>query len=143
MVGKLFVRRRDARVEVRVSDEGRQLLRDIFVRVVAAERDPDHEWHAPLNGPITPSSDDDDPLATLKRQSDIASNAELSFMSVNEQFLNDGEAWAWLATLQVALRSTALAHGVLSDERLATCEGSVLDEIHTLQRLLYDLANCF
>ncbi len=143
MAGMLFVRRRDARVEVRVNDEGRQLLRDIFVRVVAAERDVTHEWHAPLNAPINPSSDDDDPVATLTRQSDIASNAELSFMTVNESFLTDAEAWAWLCTIQVALRSTAVAHGVLSDERLATTEPALLEEIHTMQRFLYDLSGCF
>ena len=77
MPGKLFVRRRDGRVEVRLNDAGRAVAREIFAHVLAAEQDPDHEWHLSLNAPINPSSDVDDPLATLARQNDIASNAEL------------------------------------------------------------------
>lgn len=143
MATKLFVRRRDGRVEVRLNDEGRGVLREIFARVVAAERDVDHDWHRSLNAPINPSSDDDDPLATLARQNEIATNAELSFMTLNEQFLNDAEAWAWLSTVQVALRSTAVANGVLSDERLADCDPALLGDIRNMQRLLFDLAACF
>ncbi len=73
MAGKLFVRRRDGRVEVRLNDAGRDVVREIFGHVVAAERDPDHDWHLSLHSPINPSSDDDDPLASLSRQNEIAS----------------------------------------------------------------------
>ncbi len=143
MSSKLFVRRRDGRIEVRLSDAGRDLLREVFVHVVAAERDPDHEWHLSLNAPINPSSDDDDPLSTLARQNEIATNAELSVMTLKEQFLNEAEAWAWLSTLQVALRSTAVANGLLSDEKLASASPELLDEIRTIQQFLFDLAACF
>jgi hypothetical protein len=111
--------------------------------VVAGERDPEHEWHLSLNPPINPSSDDDDPLSTLARQSETASNAELAVMTVQEQYLTDSEAWAWLSTLQVALRSTAVANGILSDEKLESASEELLDEIHILQQFLFDLANCF
>ena len=57
----------------------------------------------------------------LARDKDIASNAELSVMTLREQFLTDAEAWAWLSTIQVALRSTAVANGILSDEKLELC----------------------
>src|SRR5665213_1580706 len=107
MAAKLFIRRRDGRIEVRLNDAGRDAIREVFAHVVASERDPDHDWHLSMNAPINPSDDHDDPLATLARQHDIASNAELSVMTLKEQFLNEAEAWAWLCTLQVALRATA------------------------------------
>ncbi len=143
MPGKLFVRRRDGRVEVRLNDAGRTVIREAFAHVVAAERDPDHDWHLSLNAPINPSKDDDDPLSALARQNEIATNAELSIMTLKEQFLNDAEAWAWLSTLQVALRSIAVVNGILSDEKLESCEHELLEEIRTIQQLLFDLAACF
>jgi len=143
VAGKLFVRRRDGRVEVRLNDAGRGVLREAFAHVVAAERDPEHDWHLSLNAPINPSRDDDDPLSSLARQNEIATNAELSVMTLKEQFLNDAEAWAWLSTLQVALRSIAVVNGILSDEKLESCEFELLQEIRTIQQLLFDLAACF
>ncbi len=142
MANKLFARRRDGRVEVRLNDAGRAAIREVFVHVVAAERDDNHEWHLSLNAPINPSSDDDDPLSTLARQHEIATNADLAIMTVAEPYLNEAEAWAWLSTLQVALRSTAVANGILSDERLESCPPEVLDDIRTIQQFLFDLAGC-
>ncbi|HEY5265287.1 MAG TPA: hypothetical protein VIJ40_00575 [Acidimicrobiales bacterium] len=143
MAGKLFIRRRDGRIEVRLNDAGRDAIREVFAHVVASERDPDHEWHLSMNAPINPSHDNDDPLSTLARQHDTATNAELSVMTLNEQFLNDAEAWAWLCTLQVALRSTAVSKGILDDEKLASCDPQLLDEIRLMQQFLFDLAACF
>ncbi len=145
MVGRhrLFVRRRDGRIEVRLNDLGRSVAREAFGHVVAAERDPEHEWHTLLNAPIDPGRDQDDPLSILNRQNEISTNAELAVVTLNEEFLNDAEAWAWLATLQVALRSTAQAHGLMSDEKLAACDEELLNYIHTLQQLLFELADCF
>lgn len=143
MSAKLFSRRRDGRVEVRLNDAGRDVIRDVFVRVLAAERDVEHEWHVSLNAPINPSHDSDDPLSTLRRQNDIATNAELCVMTMREPFLNDAEAWAWLSTLQVALRSTAVANGILSDEKLESCAPELLEAIRTIQQFLFDLAACF
>ncbi|MHB1209147.1 MAG: hypothetical protein ACYC1I_05510 [Acidimicrobiales bacterium] len=139
---RLFVRRRDGRIEVRLSDAGREVAREAFGHVVAAERDPNHEWHAGLNSPINPSKDDDDPLSMLNRQNEISTNAELAYMTLHEEFLNDAEAWAWLSTLQIALRSTAVANGLLNEEKLTECEPSLLDYIHTLQQFLFSLAEC-
>ncbi len=142
MANRLFVRRRDGRIEVRINEAGRVIAKEAFGRVVAAERDPDHEWHAGLNAPINPSSDDDDPLSMLTRQSEISTNAELAYMTLNEEFLNDAEAWAWLSTFQIALRSTAVANGLLSEEKLNACEPTLLDYVHTLQLFLFSLAEC-
>jgi hypothetical protein len=64
-------------------------------------------------------------------------------MTLKEQFLNDAEAWAWLCTIQVALRATAVSKGILSDEKLASCEPELLDEIRLMQHFLFDLAACF
>lgn len=143
MAAKLFTRRRDGRIEVRLNDMGRGVIREVFAHVLAAERDPDHEWHLSLNAPINPSSDDDDPLASLARQNEITSNAELAIMTLKDQYLNDAEGWAWLSTLQVALRSTAVVHGLLSDERLECCEPELLDDIRTMQQFLFELSACF
>jgi len=140
---KLFIRKRDGRIEVRLNDAGRDVLREVFVHVVAAERDSEHEWHLSLNAPINPSNDHDDPLSTLARQNEIATNAELSVMTLKEQFLNEAEAWAWLSTLQVALRSTAVAHGLLSDEKLGSAPPELIEEIRMMQQFLFDLAACF
>ena len=82
-------------------------------------------------------------VATLARQNDIASNAELSVMTLNEQYLTDAEGWAWLSTLQVALRSTAVVNGLLSDEKLESCPPELLEDIRTIQHFLFDLAECF
>jgi hypothetical protein len=140
---RMFVRRRDGRIEIRLNEFGRSVAREAFGHVVAAERDPDHEWHIILNSPIDPSSDQDDPVATLNREHDTSTNAELAVMTLNDQFLNDVEAWAWLCTLQVALRSTAISNGLLSDEKLAACGSDLLDYVRTLQSLLFELAECF
>lgn len=111
--------------------------------VLAAERDVDHEWHLSLRPPIDPSSDDDDPLLALARENETASNAELVVKSLNEEYLSDAEAWAWLCTLQVALRATAIAHGILSDEKLEEAPPELLETIRTLQHFLFDLSACF
>lgn len=143
MVGnKLFVRRRDGRIEVRLNEVGRAVAREAFGHVVAAERDPDHKWHASLSAPIDPASDDDDPVSTLSRQNEISTNAELAVMTLKEEFLNESEAWAWLSTLQIALRSTAEANGLMTEEKLEACQPELLDYIRTLQQFLFALAEC-
>jgi hypothetical protein len=140
---KVFTRRRDGRVEVRMNDYGRSVVRSAFANVLAAERDPDHEWHVSLSGPIDPSLDHDNPFSVLARQSETSTNAELASLTVDEQFLNDAEAWVWLTTLQVALRSVAQTNGLHSDEQLAAADEQMLDYVRTLQSLLFDLAACF
>jgi hypothetical protein len=139
---RLFVRRRDGRIEVKLNDLGRAVAREAFGHVVAAERDPDHEWHSSLNAPINPSSDQDDSVSILARQNEISTNAELAVLTLNDDFLNDAEAWAWFCTLQVALRSTAQANGLMSDEKLASAEADLLDYIRTIQQFLFELADC-
>jgi len=43
----------------------------------------------------------------------------------------------------VALRATAVANGLLSDEKLAAADPQLLDFIRTLQAYLFELAECF
>lgn len=140
---RLFVRRRDGRIEVRLNDAGRALAREAFGHVVAAERDPDHEWGATLTAPVDPTIDDDDPVTVLARQQATATNAELAVATLREEFLTDAEAWAWLCTLQVALRATAVSRGLLSDETLEAADGDLLAQVRTLQYFLFELAECF
>jgi hypothetical protein len=142
MAGRLFIRRRDGRIEVRLNDYARSIVRDAFTNVLRAEREPDHEWHVSLSGPIDPSRDEDNPVSMLTRQNETSTNAELARVTVDEEFLNDAEAWAWLTTLQVALRSTAVAKGLLTEDHLAACDDEVLTYVRTLQQFLFDLAAC-
>ena len=141
MAQRLFVRRRDGRIEVRLNDAARALAREAFARVLAAEMDPDHEWHASLNAPIDPSHDVDDPLATLSRQHEVTSNVELAIATLGEEFLTDAEAWAWLCTLQVALRATITAKGIMTSERLNEADASTREYLMTLQAFLFALAD--
>ncbi len=140
---RLFVRRRDGRIQVRLNDAGRSIAREAFGHVVAAERDPEHEWGATLTAPVDPTRDEDDPVTTLRRQQETSTNAELAVATLHEPYLTDEEAWAWLCTLQVALRATAVSRGLLSDEKLADAGDDVLGEVRTLQQFLFDLAECF
>ena len=143
MPGKLFVRRRDGRVEVRLNDYARSVARDAFVNVLSAERDPEHVWHAALSGPIDPSLDTDNPVSMLSRQNETSTNAELACVTIDESFLSENEAWAWLTTLQVALRSMSVSRGVLDDEQLANCPEDLMAWIQAVQHLLFELAACF
>ena len=142
MAGRLFIRRRDGRIEVRLNEFARSIVRDAVSNVLMAERDPDHEWHVSLSGPIDPSRDEDNPVSMLTRQNETSTNAELAGLTVDEEFLTDAEAWAWLATLQVALRSTASAKGLHSDAQLESCDEEVLHYVRTLQQFLFELAAC-
>ena len=141
MASRLFVRRRDGRIEVRLNDAGRDIAREAFANVLMAEGDPEHEWHASLNAPINPGSDVDDPLATFNRQHEVTSNVELAMATLDEEFLNDAEAWAWLCTLQVALRGFITAKGLLSADRLEESDEGAQDYIKTLQTFLFGLAD--
>jgi hypothetical protein len=140
-VAKLFVRRRDGRIEVKLNDAGRAIAREAFGRVYVAEHDAEHEWHRTLNAPIDPSKDAYDPLAVLARQSETGSNAELAVATVHEEFLNDAEAWAWLTTMQVALRATAVANNLHDEETLRESEPATLEYIRVLQDFLHGLAD--
>ncbi len=140
MAARLFARRRDGRVEVRLSDEGRAFVAATAREVAAAEGDPGHAWGAGLHAPIDPGRDADDPLAILSRQSDLASNAELVLATLAEATLSDAEAWAWFCTLQVALRSIAVANGLLDDDAWNARGGSLVEHVQTLQALLFELA---
>ncbi len=126
-----------------MNDYGRSVVRSAFANVLAAEREPDHEWHVALSGPIDPSLDQDNPVSVLARQTETSTNAELASLTVEEDFLNDAEAWVWLTTLQVALRSTAQTHGLHTDEQLAAADQEMLDYVRMIQSLLFDLAACF
>ncbi len=137
---RLFVRRRDGRVEVRLNDAGREVVREAVGHVVAAEQDPDHEWRSALSPPLDPSADVDDPVAVLARGQEISRHAELVVLTLREQFLTEAEAWAWLTTLQVALRATALSLGLIDEARLEGAPPEDLVTVRTLQQLLFDLA---
>jgi hypothetical protein len=135
----LFQRTRDGRVRVRLSDEGREFVREQFGRLRVAEEDTEHAWHQPLNQPIDPGSDDDDPLRILERQKTMATNAELALLTVDEPVLSEGEAWAWFMSLQLVLRACAEVEGISTEDDLAERSDEELMTVHVLQQLLSDL----
>ena len=79
----------------------------------------------------------------LTRQSQISTNAELAYMTRNEEFINEQEAWAWLTTMQIALRETAASNGILNDEKWNSADVELRNQIQTLQAFLFELAECF
>ena len=136
----IFIRRRDGRIEVRLNEWGRQFIKEQFTTLSVAQEDVDHDWFAPLSSPIDPSRDDDDPLRTLERQKSTASNVELALLTVDDEFLNDAEAWAWLSSLQRALRATASSMDLASAHDVEEASESDLEIVHALQQLLFELA---
>ncbi len=136
----IFIRRRDGRIEVRLNEWARQFIEQQFTTLSLAQEDVGHDWFAPLSAPIDPSRDDDDPLCTLERQKSTASNVELALLTVDEEFLNDGEAWAWLRSLQRALRATASTMDLATAQDVEVASASDLEVVHALQLLLFELA---
>jgi hypothetical protein len=140
MASKLFIRRRDGRIECRLNTPARDFVDAIAEQVERSDEDPTHEWRATLSSPINPVLDHDDPLSVLKRQSGTLSNAQLCRASVRDEFINDAEAWAWMTTLQVGLRASAAAAHVVSEEDLDTMSEHTRSQIETLQLFLFALA---
>ena len=138
-MGAIFVRRRDGRIQVRLTDEGRTFVGAQFDRLRAAEDD--DKWRPLLQLPIDPRRDDDDPLRSLQRQEAIVSNAEMASLTVHHEFLSEGEAWAWMSSLQLCLRTVATLAGVVTPDDVATRTHEELSEILGLQQLLFDLAS--
>jgi hypothetical protein len=136
----LFVRRRDGRIEVRLNEFARQFVRDQLTTLSLAQEDAHHAWYAPLSAPIDPSRDDDDPLRTLERQKASATNVELALMTVDDEFLNEAEAWAWLSSLQRALRALASTLELASLDDVRECEHIEIEIVVSLQQLLFALA---
>lgn len=140
-MARIFVRRRDGRIEVRLNQAGRQFVHEQFARLRLAAADPDSPWREPLHQPIDPSQDADDPLRSLERESVVNSNAELALLSADEPFLTEAEAWAWLTSLQLALRATASLQHLATEEDLKSATPEELVVVHSLQDLLSDLVH--
>jgi hypothetical protein len=137
----IFIRRRDGRIEVRLNEWGRQFIKEQFSLLMSAQEDSEHEWYAPLSTPIDPSRDDDDPLRQLERQRLAASNVELALLSVDDGFLNDAEAWAWLSSLQRVLRASASDFGLHTDKDVEQASAEEREVVLSLQQLLFELAD--
>jgi hypothetical protein len=137
---RLFVRARDGRIEVRLNDLGREFVRSRFARLVAAQADPTSDWRATLDQPIDPSRDVDDVVRSLERQEATSTNAELSLITADEQYLSEGEGWAWLSSLQHILRAEAADRGIVDYPTLDEASPDDLDELHALQQLLFEMA---
>ncbi len=71
----------------------------------------------------------------------MSSNAELSLITANEEYLSDGEAWAWMSSLQLALRANASTQGLNSADDVDSATDGELVVIHVLQQLLFELAD--
>jgi hypothetical protein len=138
----LFKKKRDGSISVHLNGAGRAFVGEIFNQVVAAENDPHHEWHLAMNPPINPSANSDDPLATFSRQKEMASNSELAQMTINEDTLNPGEAYAWMTSLNLALRATVGLHNLSDEESLQMLDPEIRQYVVSIQSLLFGLADC-
>lgn len=138
----LFKKKRDGSVAVHLNNQARVFLSEIFNQVVAAENDPNHEWHLSMNPPINPSANTDDPLATFARQKEMASNSELAQMTVNEATLSAGEAYAWMTSINLALRATIGMKNISDEASLHNADQATREYIVSLQTLLFGLADC-
>jgi hypothetical protein len=140
MASKIFIRRRDGRIEVKLNEHGRTFIKDVFAQVLSAEQNNDHVWHSSLVSPISPSDEVDNPMAMLQRQMETSTNAELASASADDNFIDDAEAWSWLSSLQVALRSVSYANGLFDTEALEKASEEIHHYIEALQTLLFALA---
>jgi hypothetical protein len=93
-----------------------------------------------LHSPITPAADSDDPLRSFERQKMTATSAELMRLTLDESFLSQDEAFAWLASMQLGLRARTSEAEIFTDDDLAQAEESSLQTIRALQFFLFELA---
>ena len=137
---KIFIQRKDGRIEVKIAPDAREFLRSVVDQLIAAESDGEHPWHGALHSPITPSADSDDPLRSFERQKMTATSAELMRLTLDESFLSQDEAFAWLASMQLGLRARTSEAAIFTDEDLAQADESSLQTIRALQLFLFELA---
>ena len=138
----LFKKKRDGSISVNLNDTARSFVGEIFSQVVAAENDPNHEWHLSMNPPINRAASLDDPLATFARQKEMASNSELAQMTIHEETLSTGEAYAWMTSLALALRAISSLRNIDDEVALHNADPEVKQYIVTIQSLLFGLADC-
>lgn len=115
-------------------------MRAAAERIIRAERSED-SWVISVRPPLSLELGDD-PLRQLERDTAVTTQAELVAVTADEDLLSPEEAWAWLATLQVALRATADAAGLVDEEQWGGADPIVRDEVEGLQTLLWGLADC-
>lgn len=138
---KIFSATKDGQIRVRLSDGAREFLDVVVDAVMRAETDATHEWHATLHRPITPSLDADDPLRVFERQQLFETNAGTMKATLNNASISSGEAWAWLATMQIALRARTAEAGITTEDDLATATSSERETIQSLQFFLFELTS--
>jgi len=137
---KVFIQRKDGRIEVQIAPGAREFLTSVVDQLIAAENDSEHPWYGALHAPITPSADNDDPLRSFERQKMTATSAELMRLTLDEAFLSQDEAFAWLASMQLGLRARTTEAAIFTDEDLAQADDTSLQTIRALQFFLFELA---
>jgi hypothetical protein len=134
---KLFTRKRD-QIVVALNDHGRAFVATAARAVLDASGDPHHDWHTALHAPME-STRPDDPLAAAARQQMTDTAAELVLLTVQEERLTEEEAWAWLRTLQTALRSLAVAEELNDQNDIEARSADVQQLVTNLQVCLWSL----
>lgn len=138
---KIFSPTRDGQIKVRLNDSAREFLEVVVEAIIAAETDHEHEWHATLHRPITPELDADDPLRVFERQQILESNAGVMKATLRNPTISTGEAWAWLATMQLGLRARTAEAGVTTEDDLKNAAPKELETINALQFFLFELSS--
>jgi len=134
-----FVKKKDG-IAVKLNEEGRRFVAMVANAVLQADRDNEHAWHEALHARVAPALDADDPLVIASRQVTTDTTAELVLVTIQDERLTDVEAWAWLRTLQIGLRSVAAAEELEDDDDLEHAVDEVQGLVQNLQVLLWDLA---
>ncbi|MEI8147485.1 MAG: hypothetical protein WCG62_00225 [Actinomycetes bacterium] len=137
---KVFIQRKDGRIELRIAPAAREFLKSVVDQLITAENDSEHPWHGSLHAPITPSADNDDPLRSFERQKMTATSAELMRLTLDESFLSQDEAFAWLASMQLGLRARTTEAAIFTVEDLNQADDTSLQTIRALQFFLFELA---
>lgn len=138
---KMFAATKDGQIRVRLSASAREFLDVVVDAIIAAETDVEHEWHATLHRPITPEHDHDDPLRVFERQQIFETNATTMKATLGEATISVADAWAWLATMQLALRARTAEAGIANEDDLKAATPSERETIQSLQFFLFELTS--
>ena len=135
-----FRRRRNGDIAVHLSAAGRAFMRQVFSEIVAAEYEDDGVIHPVIYARITPELDNDDPARLFERQHEVSSVAQRALDTCDDDTLSESDAWAWLRTSQVALRSHAFGRDIRTAADYEQIDGELRQYLESLQYVAWGLA---
>lgn len=135
----LPIRRANGSIVVDLPRRARRFLVDAAEAVRRCVEDPSSPGFAQLYGPLDQSTDADDPLFSLERQTVIDDICAVVIDTAQNERLSDAQGEAWLRMLGMAVMVTAANAGIHTQEDvdLLDRKGSQpLDLLRSLQLLV-------